>query len=260
MYIGLYSTSGGGVDRGWSSSDITWFHFSVFTFGILFFGHIRFFGFSKLRSFFAKMIRPTEVLIVTPLCIHWDSPMSSLEEVKNDPFLGQFWTSSKTTLSEVLSQNGFQTTPQNDPKKGLNGGSQSDPFMGHFSSALLDLFTRGFEPKRVPKQTPKRGRKHLIEENSVIWPFFDPFFDLFQNHFTRGFEPKRVPKHTPKWVEKHLKVLFWGAPYHMKNGTFGYKNDPFLGSFLDLLQNHFTRGFEPKRVPNTPQNGSKKGV
>ena len=123
--------------------------------------------------------------------------MSSLEEVKNDPFLGQFWTSSKTTLSEVLSQNGFQTTPQNDPKKGLNGGSQSDPFMGHFSSALLDLFTRGFEPKRVPKQTPKRGRKHLIEENSVIWPFFDPFLDLLQNHFTRGFEPKRVPN-TPQ--------------------------------------------------------------
>ena len=70
-----------------TSHDST-FLFSLF--GILFFGHIRFFGFFKLRSFFAKMIRPTEVLIMTPLCIHWDSPMSSLEGVKNDPFLGSF--------------------------------------------------------------------------------------------------------------------------------------------------------------------------
>ena len=66
------------------------------------------------------------------------------------PFWGHFWTSSKTTLPEVLSQNGFQTHP---------------------------------------KMGPKRGSKNT--ENT-------------KNH-----------------------------PYHMKNGTFGYKNDPFLGSFLD---------------------------
>ena len=167
MYIGLYSTSGGGSigsDRVVTSRDST-FPFSLLEF--CFWSH-PVFRFFQVEIIFCKNDQTNRSAYCDTLCIHWDSPMSSLEEVKNDPFLGQFWTSSKTTLSEVLSQNGFQTTPQNDPKKGLNGGSQSDPFMGHFSSALLDLFTRGFEPKRVPKQTPKRGRKHLIEENSVI--------------------------------------------------------------------------------------------
>ena len=187
IYIGLYSTSGGVVDREWSSSDITWFHFSVFTFWNSVFWSHPVFRFFQVEIIFCKNDQ-------TNRSAYYDTPMYTLGFTDVQFGGGQKW-----------------------PLFGVIFGPPSEPLCVRFWA------------KTGSKTDPKMGRKHLIEENSVFRPFFGPFLVQFQNTFVWEKWRKRGPKQTPKWVEKHLKSAVLGASYHMKNGTFGCKNDPFLG-------------------------------